>query len=424
MPTKEELLFAPVRHGGTAIVNLLEQRPAKESPDVALINAIITRTRSFDAADAEEWREALLVAPDVLGKLTMVTAADRVRATKLIAARMGANPDADIRPGLLVQLAFAAGDFGFQRWVRQSSPAAAGSVCHRGPGGGQGPVLENGVDAVNDKYKVAVWATGGVGKYAIRTIADRPNLDLVGVWVHSDNKDGKDAGELAGMDPVGVRATRDASQILGGDADCVVYAAPAPSRMKEAIGDLCRILAAGKNIVTTAIPGLVYPRGSMPDKVIDTIRTATKAGGKPRRSPPGIEPGFGADLFPIALMSMCHRFDSVRGIEITNYSEYPAEYDMRELFGFGQPLDYEGGLKMAGTLRWGWGAAVTMVAESLGVELEDIRETCEFQATPRDITTAFGLVEAGTVGATGGALHRRRRRGRRHHDRARRPPRR
>ena len=116
-------------------------------------------------------------------------------------------------------------------------------------------------------YKVAVWATGGVGKYAIRTIADRPNLELVGVWVHSNNKNGKDAGELAGIDPIGVAATQDASEILDGDADCVVYAAPAPNRMKEAIGDLCRILAAGKNIVTTAIPGLVYPRGAMPGKV-------------------------------------------------------------------------------------------------------------------------------------------------------------
>ena len=120
VPTKEELLLAPVRHGGAAIVNLLEQRPAAESPDAALINAIITRTRSFDAADIEEWRKALLVAPDVLGKLTMVTAADKERAAKVVAARMGANPDSDIRPGLLVQLAFAAGDYGFQQWVRQS----------------------------------------------------------------------------------------------------------------------------------------------------------------------------------------------------------------------------------------------------------------------------------------------------------------
>ncbi|OBI08489.1 TetR/AcrR family transcriptional regulator [Mycobacterium scrofulaceum] len=120
VPTKEELLLAPVRHGGAAIVNLLEQRPANESPDIALINAIVTRTRSFEQADTDEWREALLVAPDLLRKVTVHTAADKERAAKLIAERMGVNPDIDIRPGLLVHLAFAAADFGFQRWVRQS----------------------------------------------------------------------------------------------------------------------------------------------------------------------------------------------------------------------------------------------------------------------------------------------------------------
>jgi AcrR family transcriptional regulator len=121
VPTKEELLLAPVRHGGTAIVGLLEERPAAEPPDVALINAIITRTRSFGVADTEEWRAALLVAPDLLGKLTVHLPADRERVTKLVAARMGVNSDSDIRPALLVQLAFAAADFGFQQWVRQST---------------------------------------------------------------------------------------------------------------------------------------------------------------------------------------------------------------------------------------------------------------------------------------------------------------
>ena len=120
IPTKEELLLAPVRHGGAAIVNLLEQRPASESPDVALINAIITRTRSFEQADTEEWRSALSMAPDLLDRVTVHLPADKERATKLIAERMGTNPDTDIRPGLLVQLAFAAADFAFQQWVLHS----------------------------------------------------------------------------------------------------------------------------------------------------------------------------------------------------------------------------------------------------------------------------------------------------------------
>ncbi len=121
VPAKEELLLAPVRHGGAEVVILLEQRPITESPDVALTNAIIARTRSFDEADTEEWREALLVAPDLLDKLTFHTPADKERATQLIAQRMGTKPDVDIRPGLLVQLGFAAADFAFQQWVRQAT---------------------------------------------------------------------------------------------------------------------------------------------------------------------------------------------------------------------------------------------------------------------------------------------------------------
>ena len=120
VPTKEELLLGPIRHGGAEVVNLLEQRPVGEAPDVALINAIITRTRSFVDGESEEWREALLIAPGLLGKVTLYTPADRERAVKVIAERMGTDPDADIRPGLLVQLGFAAGDFAFQRWIRQS----------------------------------------------------------------------------------------------------------------------------------------------------------------------------------------------------------------------------------------------------------------------------------------------------------------
>ena len=121
VPTKEELLLAPVRRGGAAIVHLLEQRPVSESPDVALVNAIVTRTRSFDESDTEEWRAALLVAADLLDRVTVHTPTDKERAMKLIAGRMGTNPDTDIRPGLLVQLSFAAADFAFQQWVRRSN---------------------------------------------------------------------------------------------------------------------------------------------------------------------------------------------------------------------------------------------------------------------------------------------------------------
>jgi AcrR family transcriptional regulator len=118
VPNKEELLLGPVRHGGSAIISLLEQRPSREAPDVALASAIAARAGAFERADSEGWREAILVAPYLLGKVTMLGHEDKDRLVKLTAVRMRTDPNTDARPGLLVHLAFAAADFGFQQWVR------------------------------------------------------------------------------------------------------------------------------------------------------------------------------------------------------------------------------------------------------------------------------------------------------------------
>jgi len=259
-------------------------------------------------------------------------------------------------------------------------------------------MTQNPVDSPEQRYKAVVWATGRVGKLAIKAIADRPNFDLVGVWVHSESKDGMDAGTLAGIDRLGVAATRDQQAILEGDADCVVYTGPATNRPREAIDDFCRILESGKNIVTTSIPGLVYPRGSMRESTVGRIREAAERGHSSIYST-GIEPGFGCDLLAVALTSMSSRVYSIRGLEITDYSRDTLDFEMRELFGFGQPLDYQGGVTLPGVITFGWGAAVTMVAEGLGVQLDEIRESCEFAPAPRRLETGTGVIEEGTVGA-------------------------
>ncbi|MBP2452153.1 MULTISPECIES: NAD(P)H-dependent amine dehydrogenase family protein [Mycolicibacterium] len=258
--------------------------------------------------------------------------------------------------------------------------------------------MTNPLDNIDRTYKVVVWATGRVGKLAIRSVAGRPNLELVGVWVHSESKDGQDAGTLAGIDPLGVAATRDKDAILSGDADCIIYTGPATNRPREAFEDFCRILRAGKNIVTTSVPGMVYPRGSLKPSTLQRIVDAAHEGGSSIYST-GIEPGFGCDLFAVALSSMSNRVYSVRGLEITDYSRDSTIYEMRELFGFGQPLDYQGGVMIPGVIKFGWGAAVTMVADAFGVQLDEIREDCKFAPAPRRLETLSGVIEEGTVGA-------------------------
>src|SRR5215212_8481793 len=110
-------------------------------------------------------------------------------------------------------------------------------------------------------YRVVGWSTGGVGQLAIRAIARRPDLELVGVWVHSVEKVGADAGVLAGIEPLGVPATNDADALLALRPDCVCYSASGESLDAGVVPDMARMLEAGINVVTVSAPGLVHPAG-------------------------------------------------------------------------------------------------------------------------------------------------------------------
>src|SRR5258705_1359202 len=101
-------------------------------------------------------------------------------------------------------------------------------------------------------YRVIQWGTGNVGTFALGAILDHPELELAGVWVHNAAKVGQDAGVLCGRPPVGIAATNDADSLLAFGADCVCYAATTDLRLVEGVQEICRILASGANVVSSA----------------------------------------------------------------------------------------------------------------------------------------------------------------------------
>lgn len=95
-----------------------------------------------------------------------------------------------------------------------------------------------------ERLEVVQWATGNIGTGALRAVLGHPGLALTGVYVHSPEKAGQDAGDLCGLAPTGIRATHDIDEILALGADCVLYM-PRACDMDE----VCRILASGANTV-------------------------------------------------------------------------------------------------------------------------------------------------------------------------------
>jgi hypothetical protein len=96
--------------------------------------------------------------------------------------------------------------------------------------------------------RVVQFSTGNVGTLALRTIIERPDLELVGVHASSTEKAGRDAADLCGLaERTGVVATDDLDALVALHADCVVYTARAETRPKQALDQITAFLAAGTN---------------------------------------------------------------------------------------------------------------------------------------------------------------------------------
>lgn len=246
-------------------------------------------------------------------------------------------------------------------------------------------------------YRVIQWSTGNVGRHAVRLIARHPELQLVGLWVHAPEKSGRDAGELVGIEPLGVTATSDVDALLALDADCVCYTATADLRPTEAIADMTAILASGKNVVSSSVVPLVFPPHVEP--ALRAPLEAACAGAGVSCFTSGIDPGWANDLLPLVLTGACERIDTVRVMEIVNYATYAQPTVLFDTMGFGQALDATPLLLIPGVLSFAWGGVIKVIAEGLGVTIDELREVHERRPAPRKIDLGFGVVEEGTTAA-------------------------
>ena len=242
-------------------------------------------------------------------------------------------------------------------------------------------------------HRVAVWGTGHVGRLAIACVLDAPDLVLAGVVVHDPAKAGLDAGALCGRPDTGIVATMTATEALDG-CDVLCYTATGDLRPAEAAGEMATALHRGIDVVSTSIVSLVHPASADPG-IVSTLEDACRAGGASCFTS-GIDPGVANDLFPLTLFGTCSRVDSVRVMEILDYSTYDAAATLFEVMGFGGPLEATPLLLLPGVLAGAWGCALRLLAEGLGVELEEIRERSELIAHDRDLAVAGRIVPAGT----------------------------
>jgi hypothetical protein len=248
-------------------------------------------------------------------------------------------------------------------------------------------------------YKVFQWASGTVGRHAASAALERDDLELVGLHALSEAKVGQDLGAILGRAEVGIATTGDIAAVLESSADVVIHA-PLPSLVygdnpQQDIEDICRLLAAGKNVIT--VVGYMYPK-VYGQALVERLEAACKEGSSSFHST-GMNPGWMGDLIPLTMSSMSRTIDCIHVLEISNFQGYPSPEIMFESMGFGSsPEEFErGGERRRTWLNGLFRESVQMVADGIGLELDEISTHMDIELATEDLQTAAGLVGKGTV---------------------------
>jgi hypothetical protein len=235
--------------------------------------------------------------------------------------------------------------------------------------------------------RVVQWATGSVGVAAINGVLEHSELELVGCWVHSPDKAGKDVGEIIGTAPLGVMATNSVDDILALDADAVIYAPLLPNP-----DDVAALLRSGKNVVTPV--GWFYPS----KKRAAPLRAAAREGNATLHGT-GIAPGGISEVFPLLLSVMATGVTFIRAEEFSDVRTYAAPDVLRHVMGFGDVPEKAltgPGQKM---LEGGFIQAVRLCVDKLGFNADPtVRSSQEIAVATAPIDSPIGSIQPGHVG--------------------------
>jgi 2,4-diaminopentanoate dehydrogenase len=248
-------------------------------------------------------------------------------------------------------------------------------------------------------YNIIQWGSGNVGSQAIAAIAQRRDLKLKGLLVYSQDKVGRDAGDIAGVGKIGVAATNDVKKILAMKADCVIHA-PLSSLVygedpETDLKTICALLASGKNVISTV--GYMYPK-AYGARVVKQLAAACRSGGSSFHGT-GANPGWLGDLVPLTMSALSGRIDQIVIQEISNFETYPSASIIFDTMGFGlSPARFK--LQSARYSSWLTGLfreSIQMVADGIGLALDSIDTRFSRALAPGDFQVAAGWIPKGSI---------------------------
>lgn len=243
---------------------------------------------------------------------------------------------------------------------------------------------------MSQKIRAIQYGCGPIGCLVGLLAARRQEIELVGAVDIDPAKVGRDLGEVAGSDKIGILVTDDAPALIRDFGPQVVFHTTSSSA--AAVADqLIELAAAGVNVVSTC-EELSYPWYHHAE-VAAHIDEAARAVGVTILST-GINPGFLMDAWPLFMTALCQDVEHVRTVRIQDATTRRLPFQKK--IGAGTTPEEFAALREAGTLRHvGLPESIAMIAAGLGWELDEITETIEPVIASAQVSSPFLTVEPG-----------------------------
>lgn len=247
-------------------------------------------------------------------------------------------------------------------------------------------------------HRLIIWATGAIGKTCLRAVLQRSDLELVGLFVYSEKKEGIDAGTIARFPETGVLATRNRAEILAIDADLVIHTARLQVPYETHDEDIMALLRSGKNVITTA--GNHYPQAHGAARA-ELFENACREGNSTLYGV-GMNPGFLLERMVLGLTGLCVELDAVEVEELLDASTMPDPDFVFNVMGMGGEIgevDLSTGV-LPHLYDQLYGEAIQFFGDRTGVIFDSIESDHRVLPAEHDLVVSAGSIAKDTIAAT------------------------
>jgi hypothetical protein len=246
---------------------------------------------------------------------------------------------------------------------------------------------------VKKKIRAIQYGIGPIGASIVKLLREKESIDIVGAIDLDPAKIGKDLGEFVGASdaPWGVRISGDARGVLEQSADVVMHTTS--SSLPKVMEQLLTCIDVGSCVVSTC-EELSYPYRSYPELAAKLDKAAKESGVALVGT--GVNPGFVMDKLVVTLAAVSQRIDHAKALRVVDASK--RRLPLQKKIGAGMTVEeFRAKVKEGVIKHVGLPESVAMVADSLGLRVDDIAETIEPKVSTERVETEFLTVEPGQV---------------------------